>query len=89
MKLSYKLKVFFANKGKLIILKTLINFWISRVNYFIIFYWQAPDWELKRSKPPKERQGTGSKLENLASVKVWQMVSLQKEKPVLKELSLG
>ncbi len=91
MKLSYKLKVF-ANKGKTALLEKLAKFWVKKVNYYLDFYWQAPDWELKLSKPPKEFRGSGSKLENLASVKAWQMVRAvrrkkkgPKRKPVLKK----
>ncbi|MCD6319590.1 MAG: transposase [Candidatus Desulfofervidaceae bacterium] len=91
MKLSYKLKVY-ANKGKIGVLETLARFWQKKVNYYINFYWKAPDWELKLNKPPKEFRGSGSKLENLASVKAWQTVKSirnkkrgQKDKPVFRK----
>ena len=79
MRLSYKLKVF-ANKGKVAILENLADFWVRKVNEYIDFYWQIPDWELKLAKPPAEFRGSGSKLENLASVKAWQMVKAVRRK---------
>ena len=92
LRLSYKLKIF-ANKGKLEVLENLADFWVRKVNEYIDLYWRAPDWELKLSKPPKEFRGSGSKLENLASVKAWQMVRAvkrkrkgQKKKPVLRKI---
>jgi len=93
LRLSYKLKVF-ANKGKLRALEILVQIWQEKVNYYINLYWKLPDWELERPKPPKEFRGQGSKFENLASVKAWQIVrSIKKSKkerpytkPVFKKL---
>jgi len=79
MKLSYNLKVF-ANKGKVAILENLAHFWVWKVNEYIDLYWRMPDWELKLAKPQAEFRGSGSKLENLASVKAWQMVKAVRRK---------
>jgi len=92
--LSYKLKVF-ANKNKLCTLETLAQIWQKRVNYYIDFYWKLPDWELEQPRPPKEFRGQGSKFENIASVKAWQIVKSIKNqrkkeksyiKPIFKKL---
>lgn len=73
MKLSYKLRIY-PNRGKLEVIKALCALWRTLVNYYIDLYWKLPEWEFSNSKPPKEFRGSGTKLENLASVKAWQIV---------------
>lgn len=73
MKLSYRLRIY-PNRGKLEVIKALCALWRTLVNYYIDLYWKLPEWEFSNSKPPKEFRGSGTKLENLASVKAWQVV---------------